>query len=79
MYTLNVTIVDYYIPMQNHQTTVSALSFLAKSAGLTFTLRTADVSTPAKYLAAIIGLSPICKENIPIGSFPKFTSTEKLN
>jgi len=43
------------------------------------TLSTADVSTPEKYLAAMIGLSPICIENIPIGSLPKFTSTEKLN
>ena len=79
MNTLAVISVDYYIPMQNHQTRVSALSVLAKSAGLTFTLSTDDVSTPEKYLAAIIGLSPICKENIPIGSLPKLTSTEKLN
>ncbi len=67
---LSVSSFDYYIPMQNHQIRISALSFLAKSAGLTFILSTADVSTPEKYLAAIIGLSPICKENIPIGSLP---------
>jgi len=52
--------------------------FLAKSAGLTLTLSTAEVSTPVKYFPAMIGFNPICRENIPIGSFAKFTSTEKL-
>lgn len=58
---------------------LSLVAFFANSAGLTFTLRTAEVSTPEKYLAAMIGLSPICRENMPIGSLAKLTSTEKLN
>ena len=49
-----------------------------KKAGLTLTVVTAEVSMPAKYLAAIVGLRPTCRENIPMGSFPKLTSIEKL-
>ena len=33
---------------------------------------------PWKYFEERDGFSPSCKTNIPIGSFPKTTSTEKL-
>lgn len=58
---------------------MSPLLVAEKRPGFTFTLRTADVSTPEKYLAAMIGLRVSWRENMPMGSLPKLTSTEKLN
>ena len=37
------------------------------------------MSTPEKYLAAMSGFSVSWSENMPMGSLPKLTSTEKLN
>jgi len=58
---------------------MSPIFAVEKRPGFTFTLRTADVSTPEKYLAAMSGFSVSWSENMPMGSLPKLTSTEKLN
>ena len=45
---------------------------------MTLTFRVLEASICPKYLAAMDGLTPTCSTNIPIGSFEKCTSTEKV-